>query len=306
LAPRTGVTLAEFVKEWRRTVAVNLKGSTTRAAESHLRAHIIPKLGNLCLTEITTKSVQEFVAYLAGGGRSRKTVENVLVTLSSILRTAKDWEYRCGELKFSALTLPREGVEKEQRSFSDEEAKRIIAAASEPFRAIFSVAATLGLRVGEVLALRVSDLDFDRKIIRIRQSVDAATRKIQAVKSRASKADLPMPIELEARLRDFLSHHHDGKAELLFRNELGRPFSANKLRAKKLHPLLKKLGIPRGGFHATRHGVSSALVADGVNVAVVQKQMRHSDSRTTLELYTHVVDRQHREALQNRSSRLVN
>jgi hypothetical protein len=42
---RSGLTLAEFVKEWRRDVAVNLKGSTTRAAESHLRAHIIPKLG---------------------------------------------------------------------------------------------------------------------------------------------------------------------------------------------------------------------------------------------------------------------
>jgi Phage integrase, N-terminal SAM-like domain len=60
---------------------VNLKGSTTRAAESHLRAHIIPKLGGLHLTEITTKAVQGFVAHLASGGRSRKTVENILLTL---------------------------------------------------------------------------------------------------------------------------------------------------------------------------------------------------------------------------------
>jgi len=52
LPPRTGLTLAEFVGEWRTNVAVNLKGSTTRAAESHLRAHITPKLGNLHLPEI--------------------------------------------------------------------------------------------------------------------------------------------------------------------------------------------------------------------------------------------------------------
>jgi hypothetical protein len=54
LPPRTGLTLSEFVDEWLTNVAVNLKGSTTRAAESHLRAHIIPKLGNYHLPEVTT------------------------------------------------------------------------------------------------------------------------------------------------------------------------------------------------------------------------------------------------------------
>jgi len=71
LPARAGLTLSEFVREWRTHVAVNLKGSTTRAAESHLRAHIIPKLGNVYLPGITTKSVQGFVAHLASGGRSR-------------------------------------------------------------------------------------------------------------------------------------------------------------------------------------------------------------------------------------------
>jgi Phage integrase, N-terminal SAM-like domain len=93
MPPKSGMSLDSFVKEWRTNVAVNLKGSTTRAAESHLRAHILPKLGSLSLTEINTKTVQTFVAYLATGGRSRKTVENVLLTLSSILRTARAWEY---------------------------------------------------------------------------------------------------------------------------------------------------------------------------------------------------------------------
>ena len=89
LPPRIGLTLAEFIEEWRTNVAVNLKGSSTRAAESHLRAHIIPKLGYCHLPEITTKIVQGFVAYLAGGGRSRKTAENILLTLSSLLKTAR-------------------------------------------------------------------------------------------------------------------------------------------------------------------------------------------------------------------------
>jgi integrase len=303
LPPRTGMTLEQFVKEWRTNVAVNLKGSTTRAAESHLRAHIIPKLGSLSLTEINTKVVQTFVAYLATGGRSRKTVENVLGTMTSILHKAHAWDYACGNFSLADITMPREGVRKEQRNFTDEEDGRIIAAAPEPYGTIFAVTAVLGLRIGETLALRVSDLDFTGKIIRIRQSVDAATRTVQAVKSKASSADLPMTPELETRLFGHLQTHN-GKSELLFVNRRGRPFNANKLRTQVLHPLLKKLGIPRGGFHSMRHGCSSALLADGATPAVVQKQLRHSDARITLGIYGHVIGNDQRDAVENRSARI--
>lgn len=301
--PKSGVTLETFVKEWRANVAVNLKSSTSRAAESHLRAHILPKLGSLTLTEINTKTVQAFVAHLSTGGRSRKTVENVLLTLSSILRKAKAWEYACGSFSLADLTLPREGVKKEQRCFTDEEVGRILSAAQEPFATILAVTAFLGLRIGEVLALRVSDIDFLQKIVRVRQSVDAATRELQAVKSPASSADVPLPSQLEARLRKHLQTH-DGKTDLLFINRRGRPYSANKLRAKVLHPLLEKLGIPRGGFHAARHGVTSSLLADGATPAVVQKQLRHSDPRITLGVYAHVIGTQQRDAVENRSARI--
>src|SRR5271154_1392448 len=231
LAPRSGVTLEEFVIEWRTSVAVNLKASTTRTAESHLRAHIIPKLGSLPLPDINTKTVQNFVAYLANGGRSKKTVENVLLTLSSVLRVARSWDYACGNFSLKDITMPREGVRKEQRSFTDAEVGKILSASPEPFGTILAVTAVLGLRIGEVLALRVNDIDFVRRIIRIRQSVDAATRTIQSAKSNASSADVPIPSQLEARLRAYLQTH-EGKRDLPFVNRNGRPFSANKLREK--------------------------------------------------------------------------
>ncbi len=301
---RLGLTLAEFVEEWRRDVAVNLKGSTTRAAQSHLRAHITPKLGSLHLTELTTKTVQGFVTYLASGGRSRKTVENVLLTLSSLLRTARAWGYACGDFRFADLTLPREGVRKEPRCFTDDEVRRIIDHAPEPLSTIVAVTAVLGLRIGETLALRKSDVDFAKHVIRIRQSVDSATRTVGAVKSKASSADLPMSRELEARLRAHLLRHQN-KSDLLFVNRRGRPLSANKLREKQLHPLLDALGIPRGGFHSMRHGAASSLLADGATPAVVQRQLRHSDARITLGIYGHVIGDEQRSFVENRSARLV-
>jgi len=148
-------------------------------------------------------------------------------------------------------------------------------------------------------------VDFAKHVIRIRQTVDAATRTVGGVKSRAGNADLPMSKELEARLRTHL-HRHNGKSGLLFVNERGRALSANKLREKKLHPLLKRLGIPRGGFHSMRHGAASALLADGATPAVVQRQLRHSDARITLGIYGHVIGDEQRTFVQNRSTRLVN
>ncbi|MBZ5644919.1 MAG: site-specific integrase [Acidobacteriia bacterium] len=283
-------------------MAVMKKSSTARAAESHLRAHILPKLGSLRLAEINTKSVQSFVAYLATG-RSRKTVENVLLTLSSILRTARAWQYACGNFLLADITMPSEGVKKEQRSFTDEEVGKILKVAREPYGTIYAITSDLGLRIGETLALRISDVDFSRKIIRIRQSVDAATRTVQGVKSKASSADLPLSPGTESRLRKHL-RNHDGTTDLLFVNRNNRPFSANKLREKNLHPLLEKLGIPRGGFHSMRHGATSALFADGASPAVVQKQMRHSDPRITLGVYGHVVGNQQRDAVEVRSARI--
>lgn len=304
LPPKIGKTLEHFVQEWRASVEVNLKASTARAAESHLRAHILPKLGNMSLAEINTKEVQAFVAYLASGGRTSKTVENILMTLSSLFRTARTWRYACGNWSPEELTMPREGVRKEQRCFSDEEMRQMIVNASEPLSTILAVTAVLGLRIGETLALRVSDIDFKNKIVRVRQSVDAATRDIQAVKSQASSADLPLPSQLETRLRTYLQKHED-KSDLLFVNRNGRPFSANKLREKQLHPLLEKLGISRGGFHSMRHGAASSLLANGASPVVVQRQLRHSDPRITLGIYGHVVGSQQRDAVESRAAKLA-
>ena len=108
-----------------------------------------------------------------------------MLTPSFLLKPVKAWGYACGDFRFADLTLPREGIKPEPRSFTDDEVRKIIAN-------------------GETIALRTYDVDFAKHIIRVRQSVDAATRLVCAVKSKASSADLPMPKELEARLRTHL------------------------------------------------------------------------------------------------------
>lgn len=73
----------------------------------------------------------------------------------------------------------------------------------------------------------------------------------------------------------------------------------------ELGHLLEKAQIQNASF-PMRHGAASALLADGASPALVQKQLRHSDPRITLQVYAHVLGDQQRTAVQNRSARLVN
>ena len=97
--PKTSDTVAKAVVEWREHVAASLKPSTRRSVESHLRRHILPLLGDCPLSELTVKKMQPFVTTLSSGKRKAKTIENILLTLSSVLGSARKWGYKLPEAR---------------------------------------------------------------------------------------------------------------------------------------------------------------------------------------------------------------
>ena len=288
-----------------------MKPSSRKTAESHLRRHIEPMLGDCALQELTTKRLQSFATVLStahaanGRKRSRKTIENILLSLSSIVSTARAWGYAIPKVSLSELRLPQDSP-RQPRFFVLRDLQRIVRAADEPLCTICFLLAVTGMRIGEVLALRRQDLDFHGKLINVRCSTYA--RQIGTPKSKASIADLPMPLALESRLKKYLSsrHYRENNLGLLFANRRGRPYSANKLREKKLRPLLIRLRIPLAGFHAFRHAVASELIDSGAPITVVQAQLRHSDPRITLGLYGHVIPQSQRDALGSLAARVAN
>jgi len=301
--PKSSDTVAKAVAEWREHAAVTLKPSSRRSAESHLRRHILPLLGECPLADLTVKQMQTFVTTLASGQRTAKTIENVLLTLSSILGAARKWGYKVPMVRISDLSLPRK-TKVRPRVYSANEMARIVSSADEPLGTICFVLGSTGMRIGEVLALRTEDLDFHRNLIHVRHSVFAGT--LDTPKSEASMASLPMPLDLAIRLKAFLAsqHYRQNSQGLLFANRRGRPISANKLREKKLRPLLSSLGIPPAGFHAFRHGVATTLIDRGSSITTVGAQLRHSDPRITLGLYAHFVPQSQRDAVEGLASAL--
>jgi integrase len=69
--------------------------------------------------------------------------------------------------------------------------------------------------------------------------------------------------------------------------------------------LLDVLGIPRCGFHAFRHALSSLLVSEGVPISVAQAQLRHTDARMTLDVYSHAIGTQHRQAIDGIADKML-
>lgn len=280
-------------QSWVAEVLSHLKPSTKLAAEGHLRKHIIPQLGSLRLDELTAERQQQFVTRLSATV-SRKTLLNVLGTLSSMLGKAEAWGYVTATVNRKQLTLPR-SMKARRRFFTADEICRIVEAAQEPLGTICFLAALTGLREGELFGLKVADLDFERKLIHVRRSVWRG--KIQSTKSESSVRELHMPEALEARLRQYLKTWRPNTSDLLFPSRRGTPINPNHVVPRKFHPLLDKLGIERAGFHAFRHSHSSLLIELGAPVTVAQAQLGHSDLATTLNVYSHVIPQSQRDAV---------
>jgi len=293
--PGRVASVADFAEKWQAEILIHRKPSTVKAAKSHLKTYILPQLGRMQLDELGREKQQAFATRLVGKV-ARKTVVNVLGTLSTMLTTAKEWGYICEGLKLGSLALPESPLRPAARFFSGEEAKKIIDAASDPYRLMFAVAAMTGLRAGEILGLMLEDIDFDRKVLHIQRSVWCGN--VQTVKSRSSRAPLPMPDELADMLRQYLTTWRPNPAKLLFANRLGRPFNANKVVQKGLWPILKKLGIEHCGLHAFRHTHTSLLFEVGASPTVAQAQLRHSDARITLGVYGHTIGDSQRNAVE--------
>jgi integrase len=275
-------TVAEFAKRFREEVLSKRKPSTVRSAVSHFEAHILPQLGKLRLDQIGPENQQVFINSLDGA--SRKTVLNVLSTLSAMLSTANDWGYAAREVELKKLVLPDRNSYVAPH-FTRSQVESIFSLAQEPWRTFFVVLAMTGMRAGEALGLQWADIDFDHSCIHIRRS--AWYGKVQSTKSKTSSAPITLPDVLANVLRNYKQEWKPNPDGFLFTTRNGRPPSSNKVVEYQLWPILDALDIPRCGLHAFRHSVASFIVDAGYAPEVAQQQLRHTDARTTLN-YIHL------------------
>ncbi len=280
--PRIESTFSDFAVRYEKMILPQLKPSTQAGYRSYLTGHLKPYWDKRPMREMDTESLQLFVSGLA---KDPKTVRNIVGVLKAMWAYARAWSY-VSHNPFDGLSLPTR-VQKEQRYFTMEEAQKVIAAADEPLRTIFWMAAETGLRAGELLGLRVVDINFERRVVEVRQSIWRGM--VQTPKTANAVRCVAISGELCDHLRALISRWVDNPLGLLFFDK-GRPLSWKVVVQKRLHPLLDALKIPRGGLHAFRHSHETTMDRWGVPLKVRQQRLGHADPRTTLTIYTHAAD----------------
>jgi integrase len=273
--PGKVATVQEFSAVYRASVCPTFKPSSCESARSVCRIYIEPVLGHYRLDQIKGEVPQLLVNDLRRRSLSRKTILNALSILASMLSVARDWNYLAPELDWRKLRLPVEELQKPQRFFTPDESQRIIDAAPEPWNINFALMAYLGLLTSEAVGVAWESVDLDAGILRVEQSNWRG--KLLTVKSKSSKRDLPLPPVLVNMLTGYRLRWRPNAFGLLFANAKGQPITSCYVRRDILHPIRKRLGIPRGGFHAFRHGLGTALMQAGASARVVQQQLGHAD-----------------------------
>ncbi len=296
-----GQTFADAVNKWRQAVAPNLSPSTVRQRESYLRVHILPRFGQLALPEIGVHEIQQFATDLRKS-LSQKSAVNIVSSVFAIFDYARRCGMKVSNVGFTDLQLGSAATQSDIAFFTRGQATLIIEAAPEPFKTLFAVAWSTGLRAGEILALTLDDLNFNHKTVRVNKSIDDATREVRQPKTPKSIAELPMTTALESKVRDYIHcHWKPNPAQILFPNRKGtRPRSRDNVVRVGLKPVLRKLGIPEHntGLHAFRHGLATELAEASVPLTVLQNQLRHADVKTTLRVYSHVIPQTQRDAME--------
>lgn len=275
--PGRVATVQEFSEVYGANVCPTFKPSSCESARSLCRIYIEPVLGPYRLDQVKGEVPQLLVNDLRRRGLSRKTILNALSTLASMLRAARDWNYLAPELDWRKLRLPVEELQKPQRFFTPDESQRIIDASPEPWNICFAFMAYLGLRTSEAVGVAWENIDLPAGVLRVNQSNWRG--KLLTVKSKSSNRDLPLPPVLVDMLNGYQPRWKPNAFGLLFANAKGQPITSCYVRRDILHPIRERLGIIRGGFHAFRHGLGTALMQEGASARVVQQQLGHADLR---------------------------
>src|SRR5258706_6903886 len=129
--PGRVATFAQFVERWKTEVLTKQQPSSARAVKSHLSCYIVPQLSKLRLEHFGVENQQTFITRVFQKGVSRKTVLNVLGTLSSILSTARDWGYTCEQIDVSKLRLPPRNARFDAPHFTVDQLQKILSIAEQ-------------------------------------------------------------------------------------------------------------------------------------------------------------------------------
>jgi len=285
-------TVGKYGKKWLYSPLREQVESTLMKYREAFKQHIAPYFGSKRLDEIKRRQVKDFLGTLKGIGLSVSRIKVIKAVLSGIYENAIEDEIvtvnpcqgttkYCGkETETSINPLTANEVHKMLEKASELEI--------ELYTAYFMDVRT-GIRLGELLALEWTDIDWNKRTLEVSKTYDYRLKKTRLPKNKKSRTVDLTPSTVEA-LRDLRKERKVASISgLIFTNEKGKRLLYTYLQRK-----LKEVSPRPIRFHDLRHTYATLRIAKGDNIVDVSKQLGHSKISMTLDNYAHWVPGEHK------------
>lgn len=310
----------EFADDWlRRSRARGLAPKTLETYQDFVEHHLVPAFGEKRLGALIRKDIEDYLVRKVatprttkGGAPSHKkpaseaskkkvlpplsprTVNHQLTLLKTILADAVDHGHLTANPAAKVKALARRDREDVLQFLQPEEITRLLDVAEHPWRMLYLLAVHTGLRRGELLGLRWSDLDLRKGRLAVRRSLyrvpdgqGSYAVKDSPLKTRHSRRTVDLSPAIVESLLTFPAGD-DPERDHVLRSRAGGPIDPDNVdRAWKRH--LTAAGLADRPFHSTRHAHASLLIAAGVHPKAIQARLGHASITTTLNTYGHLM-----------------
>jgi len=287
--PKTnGDTVSDVIARYQ-TERMPSRHSTARVYRSFLNNHILPKWGDTHIQELQPRPVELWLRSLELSPKSKTHVRSLMHALVEFAMWAGLLEISRNPISLVQNHGATRRTRK-ARSLTVEQFHTLLTELHEPFATMALLCVCLGLRISEALALRWADVDWLGSRLSVKRGI--VEQIVDDVKTEGSAKTFNLASDLLSRLKAWKQvTEFSGADDWVFASPLkiGRlPYSYTGV-WRELERATKVAGIGHLGTHAFRHSYRSWLDAVGTPIAVQQKMMRHTDIRTTMNIYGDVV-----------------
>jgi integrase len=302
-SPNFGAYADRWVKDYAR---VECKTSTADGYEGVLDQYLRPKFGKKRLDEIKRDDVKALIHELMGKELSRNTIRNALCVIRGLFNYAiEDGLLEANPAaRLGRFTRSAKSAETKGTALTPLEVRHFLKAAQEicpEYYALFLMAVRAGLRRGELVAVRWSDIQIGGKQSEADRFMvvqhNYVRREHTTTKSKKTRR-VDLSRELQGALLDlrdkrllaaYLAGKNDISDELVFRSPEGTILDPDNLYHRVFLPVLAKAGIRKIRLHDLRHTFGSLLIQSGASLTYVKEQMGHSSIQVTVDIYGHLI-----------------
>lgn len=300
--------LGDYLEDWLENVHKDKLRLSTYVKYKKLIRYIVADLGHVQLQKLTPEQVRQFYTKKLHDGLSTKMVNSIHGVLHVALDNAVRWNYVSRNV--CDLVSPPRIVSREPTPLTLEQAHALLASVRKHrLETLLTMAVVTGMREGELLALRWSNINVEQRRLLVLHTVSYIARYGYIENEPKTKAGR-RTIQLPSFLLDMLQEHRVQQNEqrlkvgdawedrdLVFPDLRGGYFNSNYL-LRVFKKLLIEAGIPHMPFHDLRHSAATILLSMGVNIKVIQELLGHSDISITLGIYSHLLPSMQRDVVE--------